>query len=44
MNDPKVRVANGEQASNILEAAQDNKEEDITSHQDLEMKADLNRS
>ena len=39
LNDPKVRVASGDQASTIIQAVQDKKEvlEDIS---DLEIKAD----
>ncbi len=42
LNDPKVRVASGDHASTIIQAAQDTKEV-IEDNSDLEIKADSNR-
>ena len=43
MNDPKVRVASGNQASYILQAVSDNKEAVEEDIHELEVKADENR-
>ena len=42
LNDPKVRVASGDQASTIMQAVQDKKEV-IEDNSDLEVKADQSR-
>lgn len=43
MNDPKVRVASGDQASHILQAVSENKEAVEEGTNELEIKADENR-
>lgn len=44
MNDPKVRVASGDQASHILKAVSENKQEAVEEGtHELEVKADENR-
>ena len=44
MNDPKVRVASGDQASHILQAVSDNKEAVEEGIHELEVKADKKRA